>query len=170
MKSLVLSSFVLALAVVSCSGSEEKKIISIEKKKMYAPATPVHANRKLTVEVSGMSCEHACGGSIRMALKETNAVDRVSFDFEADRPVNTAFITFDKSKINADQIIAIIQDLNNKQFTTGKVSSSDLETSEPSGTNNSSTTEHTQKTKVSVSTATSFEFPNLFELFSRIIS
>lgn len=77
---------------------------------------------KLTVEVSGMSCVHACGGAIRMGLKDTKAVDRVSFDFKDGRKTNTCYVTFDEKKISEKQIISIIQKLNNKQFTTGKSS------------------------------------------------
>jgi copper chaperone CopZ len=77
---------------------------------------------KMTVEVSGMSCVHACGGAIRMELKDTKAVDRVSFDFEDGRKTNKCFITFDDKKISEKEIISIIQRINNKQFTTGKSS------------------------------------------------
>jgi copper chaperone CopZ len=156
----------------SCSSDNgEKKIISIEKKVVYNPTAKVNADRKLAVEVSGMTCEHACGGSIRMALKETQAVDRVSFDFETDRKVNTAFVTFDKSKISADEIVAIIEKINDKQFTTGKVSSTAVETkSTEGGASSQTTTKSEVKSKIDVSTTTNFELPNLFELFSKIIS
>lgn len=159
------------IVLSSCTNeNSEKKIISIEKKVVYEPTAKVNADRKLAVEVSGMTCEHACGGSIRMALKDTKAVDRVSFDFETDRKVNTAFITFDKSKISADEIVAIIETINEKQFTTGSVSSSAVESTTkevaaPSNSTNSST-----KPKIEVSTSTQFEMPNLYELFSKIIS
>lgn len=112
-------SFVL-FSLVSCSSNEEKKIIKIEKKAMYKPLEKVVPTKKLTVDVNGMSCEHACGGSIRMALKETNAVDRVSFDFETDRKTNKAFIAFDDKKISEKDIVSIIEKINDKQFTTGE--------------------------------------------------
>jgi copper chaperone CopZ len=154
--------------LVSCS-SNEKKIISVEKHKMYTPAATVHANRQLNIEVSGMSCVHACGGAIRTALKETNAVERVSFDFQENRKTNTAFITFDKSKINVDQIIAIIEKINNKQFTTGKANSEDLQVTTTPAAHAETETHTTSKPQVEVS-STAIEFPSLYELFSRIIS
>lgn len=160
------------IVLSSCTGgNDEKKIISVEKKVVYKPTAKVNADRKLAVEVSGMTCEHACGGSIRMALKETNAVDRVSFDFETDRKINTAFITFDKSKISADEIVAIIEKINDKQFTTGKVSSEAVETKiTDSAAASNSTSSSEVKPKIEVSTTSNFEMPNLFELFSKIIS
>lgn len=115
---LAVSFVVFSLA--SCSSNEERKIIKIEKKVMYKPLEKVVPTKKLAIEVSGMTCEHACGGSIRMALKETNAVDRVSFDFETDRKKNKAFIAFDDKKISEKEIVTIIEKINDKQFTTGE--------------------------------------------------
>lgn len=139
---------------------------------MYKPMVAVTPNRKLNVEVSGMTCEHACGGSIRMALKNTNAVDRVQFDFEDGRKVNTAIITFDKNKISADEIVAIIEKTNDNQFTTGKVSSESF-TATKAGpqTEKEVITEKTiETTKMNMDAETGFEFPNLYKLFSKIIS
>lgn len=163
----------IGLVAFSCSENKsEKKIIKIEKKVMYKPMAAVTPNRKLNVEVSGMTCEHACGGSIRMALKNTNAVDRVQFDFEEGRKVNTAIITFDKNKISADEIVAIIEKTNDNQFTTGKVSSESF-TAPKAGpqTEKEVITEKTiETTKMNMDAETGFEFPNLYKLFSKIIS
>jgi copper chaperone CopZ len=110
----------ILLNLTSCSSTDEKKIIKIEKKVMYQPLEKVVPTKKITIDVSGMTCEHACGGSIRMALKETNAVDRVSFDFEIDRKTNKAFIAYDDKKISEKEIVTIIEKINDKQFTTGE--------------------------------------------------
>lgn len=157
----------LALSITSCGGYGEKKIISVEKKVTYNKLKPVHADRKLAIEVSGMSCEHACGGSIRMALKETGAVDRVSYDFEDGRKTNTAYITFDKSKITVDKIVSIIESINEKQFTTGKTSSSDLETTTSLDAESTATTTE-QKETVSMKTS-SIQLPNLYKIFASLI-
>jgi copper chaperone CopZ len=174
MKSILLTSSALFLLTVSCSDHSEKRILSVEKKIVYENAGPVAANRQLAVEVMGMSCEHACGGTIRTALKDTKAVDRCSFDFKPDRKVNTAFITFDKDKISADQIVSIIQKLNDGQFTTGKTATTSLEApaAEPEKTTKTTifrktSTDSAEALEVS---STSFEFPNLFELLSSFVS
>ncbi len=175
------SYFLIALLFVSsaCSESGEKKIISVEKKEVLKQPVQVMANRELAVEVEGMSCEHACGGAIRMALKETGAVDRCSFDFEADRAKNTAFITFDKDKISADKIIAIIEKINNKQFTTSKATTKTIEKTEEEVDKPASSKETTsQQSRTSANDVSqyipeedhSLEFPNLLELFSSLVS
>jgi copper chaperone CopZ len=174
MKHSIFLGLATVLVLGSCSSAPEKKIISVEKKVIYKKLDPVHANRKLAIEVSGMTCEHACGGSIRMALKETGAVDRVSYDFESGRKTNTAYITFDKSKISADKIISIIEKINDKQFTTGKSSSTDIETSTKSESPSTTTTTvvtETKTTKVDVAVPeTSWEMPNIFEFFSHLLN
>ena len=118
-----------------------------------------------------MSCEHACGGSIRMALKETGAVDRVSYDFESGRKTNTAYITFDKSKISADKIVSIIETINDKQFTTGKSSSSDIEGEMKSSSPSTTTVTETKTTKINVEVPeANWEMPNIFRFFSHLLS
>lgn len=169
MKHAIIFGLATAFVLSSCT-SNEKKIISVEKKVVYKKLDPVHANRKLAIEVSGMTCEHACGGSIRMALKETGAVDRVSYDFEDGRKTNTAYITFDKSKISADKIVSIIETINEKQFTTGKLSSSDIE-EETKSSSPSTTITETKTTKINVEIPeTNWEMPNIFEFFSHLVN
>ncbi|MNK09773.1 hypothetical protein D3C87_277480 [compost metagenome] len=176
MKHSIFLGLATVLVLGSCSSTpSEKKIISVEKKVVYKKLEPVHADRKLAIEVSGMSCEHACGGSIRMALKETGAVDRVSYDFEDGRKTNTAYITFDKSKISADKIVSIIEQVNEQQFTTGKSSSTDLEETIESGspsktkTTTTTTVTETKTTQMIEVTDASWEMPNIFTFFSRLI-
>ena len=118
-RQVIAISYVL-FSLASCSSNEEKKIIKIEKNVMSKPLKKVVPTKKLAIDVSGMTCEHACGGSIRMALKETNAVERVSFDFETDRKTNKAFIAYDDKKISEKDIVTIIEKINDKQFTTGE--------------------------------------------------
>lgn len=164
--------FASVLLFSACSGGE-KKIVKIEKKVVWKAPVAVAPNREMMVEIAGMSCVHACGGSIRTALRETNAVDRVSFDFVTDRKVNTAFITFDKEKITADRILNIINTLNDKQFTTGKVSTKSLE-APPAAETTPVKVEIEKKQELSHTTtnvdATGIQFPNLFDLFVTVIS
>lgn len=174
MKHSIFLGLATVLVLGSCSSTPEKKIISVEKKVSYQKMDPVHADRKLAIEVSGMTCEHACGGSIRMALKETGAVDRVSYDFESGRKTNTAYITFDKSKISADRIISIIETVNDKQFTTGKSSSTDIETSNqsesPASTTKTTVVTETKTTRMDVEVPeTSWQIPNIFTFFSHLL-
>lgn len=110
----------LTLTLGACSSNEKGTVVAVEHHDMNQKAAKVAANNKMSVEVSGMSCVHACGGAIRMELKDTKAVDRVSFDFEDGRKTNTCYITYDDSKISEKEIIQLIEKINDKQFKTGK--------------------------------------------------
>lgn len=169
MKRTVYTSFLVLLIASACSSNGERKIVSVEKKVVLKEPVAVAANRELTLGISGMSCEHACGGSIRMALKNTNAVERCSFNFVEDRKVNTATITFDKDKITADAIVELIENLNNKQFKASNVSTKAIDAPEQVQTHTAPAKSGDETSGLEVNSS-SFEFPNLFELFSNIIS
>lgn len=132
----------------------------------------VHANNKVAIEVTGMTCEHACGGSIRMALKETGAVERVSFDFEDGRAKNTAYISYDEKKISTEEIKGIIEELNENQFTTGTIKNTALKPSESStspDSKSSKSSEATSKIELDVHPSSSWKLPNIFQIFARLI-
>lgn len=170
MRTLTFLSLVFAFLITGCSGSDEKKIISVKHTNFYKKTEPIQVDRELTVEVGGMSCEHACGGAIRMALKETGAVERCSFNFEADRPFNKAIITFDKAKISPDKIIAIIQKLNDKQFTTKNGSTRTIAPSTTTQNQSIPMEDDESESTVNISTPTSIQLPSLIELFARLIN
>lgn len=169
MKRTVYTSFLVLLLASSCSSNGDRKIISVEKKVVYKEPVAVAANREMTVGISGMSCEQACGGTIRVALKNTNAIDRCSFEFIQDRPVNTATITFDKDKISADGILTLIEKLNEGQFKTSNPTTKTIEVPEPVQTGVTPVKSGDEASGLNVNSS-SIEFPNLFELFSNIIS
>lgn len=172
MKALFPVTLSILMIASACGGSGEKKIISVEKKIVMKQPVKVNVNREMTVQVEGMSCEHACGGAIRMALKETGAVDRCSFDFEADRKVNTAFITFDKDKISADKIVSIIEKVNEGQFTTSNASTKTIEASgnitpeEKSTSTQSITKKVVSRIEID---EPSFSLPSISALLSKLI-
>lgn len=165
----------LLLLTASCGGSGEKKILSVEKKEVLKTPEKVAVNRELSVDIAGMSCEQGCGGTIRMALKETGAVERCSFDFKEGRNVNTAYITFDKDKISPDKILSIISKLNDKQFKTSNPATKTLEETAPAeGTKTSSLKTAVPDVSFAKSEqlktgAVAVQFPDLFELLSRLV-
>lgn len=140
-----------------------------EEKKETVSVIP---NRLLMMEVSGMSCEMACGGAIREGLIETGAVSRVQFDFEMGRDENVAKISFDKDKITVDEMINIVSKLNNNQFTVGETNSESLPESEvvqPKVETSSSKESHgNDHANVEVKSS-SFELPNLFNILSDLV-
>lgn len=156
-----LSSFFLVVTIL-------KKLFVLKKHKQYEKLENVVANRQLAIEVEGMTCEHACGGSIRMALMDTKAVNRVKFDFVSDRKVNTAYVYFDKSKINADEIVKIIEDLNKGQFTTHKVETSTFEDKKLKADVITTTTKFDKISPIEIK-SNSYELPSLMGILKSFI-
>jgi len=106
--------------LVACSG--EKAEVRIEKGTQSETSEngeqlpDVNADRMLVVELEGMVCEMGCGGSIRKELYASNAVESVSFEFDEEKTVDVARVAYDRDKITADEIVAIISSTNEGQF------------------------------------------------------
>lgn len=161
----ILHAFALAFMLFSCSS--EPSVVHLRTIKGQKKIMPkVEANQMLTIEIEGMACEMACGGSIRSNLKATGSVERVQFDFVEGRKIQTAFISFDDNKIDAKKIMQIIEQINDKQFKTHNYSSESMEKSSSSESLESSKEE---ASSVNVTQGTSFELPNLFDLFKFIL-
>lgn len=115
----------LTLFFISCSN--EPNVVHLRTVKgQRKEVAKVNANRLLSVEIEGMSCEMACGGSIRMNLKATGAVDRVQFDFTDGRKIQTASIAYDDTQITETEILKLIENMNEHQFKTHKHSTEEL--------------------------------------------
>lgn len=124
----------------------------------------VNANRVLTMEVEGMVCKMGCGGSIRKGLKGTDGVADVKFDFEEDRAIDIATISFDKNIVTVDEMIKIVSEMNDGQFKVGSTSSEDLH---EVSTVEESSSSSAEEAVLEVSTS-HVEIPNLLDLFSSL--
>lgn len=168
----VIWTFLFAGIVLSACSEGNKVVEEQTEKEDKKETVTVIPNRLLMMEVTGMSCEMACGGSIREGLIETGAVSRVQFDFEMGRDQNIAKISFNKDKITVDEMIKIVSALNDNQFTVGETTSESLPESEIVQPNIESSTSESNSSNdhstIEVK-ATSFELPNLFNILSNLI-
>ncbi len=171
---------VLLSGVFSCSGGSRPQIVKHEKKKSHIliKTDKVEADKMLSAKIEGMMCEKGCGSSIRKELMNTNAVQSCEFDFESDRKENRVSIAFDQDKISVDRLISILNKINDKQFRVTKSSTSDIQPGKPTDDSKEesyiqeeSTDVHLQKDEAHIVSADStFETPNLLQIFSRIIT
>jgi hypothetical protein len=166
MRLIILVPLVYSL-LFSCIG--ESNVVHVRTVKgQKKEAVKVKANRMLTVEIEGMACEMACGGSIRSHLKSTGAVERVQFDFEDGRRIQTAFITYNSKKISDEEMLELIQSINEKQFTTYNYNSKVLGVSRVPDQSEKNSTKETSKINVS-EVNPSIELPNLFDLLKNLV-
>ena len=138
--------------------SSDKEIIDV---------TP---NHMLTMEITGMSCEMACGGAIREGLIEAGGVSRVQYiDFDMDEETNVAKIYFDDSKISESKIVEIVSALNKKQFTVGKTRN-DVYSEPTSSLEYPKSKSNSESEKATVTMSSSVvELPNLFDILRSIV-
>lgn len=161
--------FILGIVLITACSDAESPNTETTSKTEKETAVVVNANRVLTMEVTGMSCEMACGGSIREGLLETNAVARVQFEnFDMEQETNVAKVYFDDTKISIEKIVAIVSKLNNKQFTVGATSDETFSevTScvKESNSNSNSISQPIAEVK-----STSIQLPNLVDLLRSVI-
>lgn len=159
-----------ATLISSCSSeaSSVKKEVTTQKVEQVA----VIPTKMLSLEIDGMTCEMGCGSQIRKALVATGGVERVKFDFKMGRATNTAFISFDDSKISETKIEEIVASLNNKQFTLGKGTVADY-TPEEKSSGASATTNSSVKINLPTVEPTegfSFKIPNFIDLIVNVLT
>lgn len=104
----------LLLFLFSCQPS------SADKPKKETPSKvckSVKANTTQEFGVQGMVCKMGCGGSIRKALKETCAVERVDVNYIDSLQEQTIKVYYKREQIAPRQMRAILTEINDKQFT-----------------------------------------------------
>lgn len=162
---------ILSIGLFACGLSDKssEKVAKRDdgKKTVKVEEVPVVANRVLTMELEGMVCSMGCGGSIRKELRATGGVTDCDFDFEDEREIDIATIQFDKNKITADEIIAIVSKINKGQFTVGKTSSEGIDNTVTKESKTSSSKSTKPKFEA---VSSSFHLPNLFDLFSGLLN
>ena len=165
MKTIIIATSSL-LFLAACSSESKTVLLKTEKGKKEVSKEEVVPDRMATIEISGMTCEAGCGGTIRKELKATGGVSRVQYDFVEGREVQTAKVSFDKDKVTLDQMLKIITTTNEKQFTVGKTSSEAVNDVSTTSTEPSPSKETVEKVSMS---ETQIEMPNLIGILSDII-
>jgi copper chaperone CopZ len=163
MKSFTLISAVILLG--ACSSEPEKIHLRTEKGPRQE-VSDVAANSLMTMDVQGMTCEMGCGGSIRKELKGTGAVARVRYDFVEGEQTQKAYISFDSTKITAEEMVDIVEKMNDQQFSVGKYAVKKLEEEK----DNTPTKSAPDDTEASLEMEESgFQLPNLINLLKDLV-
>lgn len=112
MKLVLLPTLLFLLISCSQSGIENKK-----KEQQLKICKSVEANTIQEIGVKGMVCQMGCGGTIRKALKETCAVDRVEVSYIDSLEEQKIKVYYKRERIAPRQMLGMLADLNDKQFT-----------------------------------------------------
>jgi hypothetical protein len=83
----------------------------------------VKANTIQEIAVKGMVCQMGCGGSIRKALKEKCAVERVEVNYIDSLEEQVIKVHYDREQIAPKQMLQVLSELNDRQFTVRTIGS-----------------------------------------------
>ena len=110
----------LLFLFISCSLATSQKEQNQPQSKV---CQGVKANSIQEIGVKGMVCQMGCGGSIRKALKETCAVERVEVNYIDSLEEQVIKVHYDRQQIAPKQMLQVLSELNDRQFTVRTVGS-----------------------------------------------
>ena len=157
---------IVTLGLILTACSSDVQVDSNQKQSEVSEVDLVEPNRLLTVEIEGMVCEMGCGGSIRKDLKAAGGVSDVTFDYKEDRSTNMVAVHYDSQSITEQEMIELLSELNDGQFTVGKIESQEFQ-AENSKQNNG--TKSSEDSKIDVASSSGLEIPNLLDLLSGLL-
>jgi len=109
----------LLLLMISCSQTAAPNQEKHTQAKVCKTVVP---NSTVSLGVKGMVCQMCCGGSIRKALKATCAVERVEVNYLDSLEEQTIIVHYDRQKLGPVQMIKLLTELNDKQFSVRTIS------------------------------------------------
>jgi len=115
----------LLVSIYACK-SESPDAVNSKKIEAEKPMLKVYPTKILTAEITGMTCEHGCGGAIRTNLKATGGVSKVEYDFVENAEKQVCRIYFDEDKVSSAEIKKVVGTINKKQFSIKTLSELDL--------------------------------------------
>jgi sorbitol-specific phosphotransferase system component IIBC len=117
--------------------------------------------------VTGMTCVHGCGGSIRKGLYEKEMATQVDIEFNEETGLGNIAVYHNKNGVSSDQIKELIEQLNDGQFEVEFVGSKDYTASEePINSNGSSSSNEDATVEAQERLIT---FPNITDLLNSLI-
>lgn len=117
--------------------------------------------------VTGMVCQHGCGGSIRKGLYEKEMATQVDVEFDEETGLGNIAVYHNNKGASHDQIKELIESLNDGQFEVEYLSSKEYKADESTGnkdTKNSSKEEALVEAKEGI-----ISFPNITDLLNSLI-
>ena len=117
--------------------------------------------------VTGMTCVHGCGGSIRKGLYEKEMAAQVDIEFNEETGLGNIAVYHNKNGVSSEQIKELIEKLNDGQFEAEYTGSKDYAASEESMNSNGSSSSREDAT-VEVQDRL-ITFPNITDLLNSLI-
>ena len=68
------------------------------------------------LSISGMSCEMMCGGAIKKALAKVEGVESTDIDFDAEKDVDHAIVTFKSDIVDDAALVAAVNAIHDGAY------------------------------------------------------
>ena len=121
--SITLFSLFVSFTTTSCSQQEETETALASTEITESKVSP---NAAIEMSVTGMTCEHGCGGALTKAIKAVEGVASSSLDFEAERAQNVFTVEYD-SKLTSPALIKVaIESIIDGQYTVEEMNEIEL--------------------------------------------
>lgn len=125
MKSALIATLTFALAFTACtfdvstevSNATPKADVEVQFVDELGEEDAVFADIQLT----GMACEMACGGSIKRSMKDVKGVIATEIEFDDTEEVDLVRLRIDEDQFDSKTTIAQLNELNEGQFTVKSV-------------------------------------------------
>jgi copper chaperone CopZ len=109
--------------MISCSQTKPQNQENQPQAKVCEKVEP---NTTISLGVKGMVCQMGCGGSIRKALKETCAVERVEVNYLDSLEEQIIKVHYNRQKIAPKQMLQILNNINDQQFSARTIGEAEL--------------------------------------------
>ena len=117
------------------------------------------ANTSTSMKIEGMTCEEMCAGRIEDKIARMEGVKFCEVDFKK----KTATLSYDKEKVDIENLVLKVEDMNDGQYTISDVNTHEIVKTD-SDLNSNGGNEAGQ-----ILSTPSFELPNIAEYFRNII-
>lgn len=149
----------ILMFVVSCSGDSAVPVNITE----VDGASDV---QKAAFVIEGMSCEKACVSSVNKTITAINGVQDVNIGFDADRTLDTCYVSYNSSQVGYQEMLNAINTCNGGVY---EVKAVEIEKSKDSELNaTSSNSKENQSLKQEKMKHVEFNFPSFTELFKSV--
>ena len=117
--------------------------------------------------VTGMVCQHGCGGSIRKGLYENEMAMQVDIEFDEETGLGNIAVYHNNKSVSSDKIKEIIESLNDGQFEAEFVGSKEY--SAEAATNKSNGNKPSNADATVEASEGLITFPNITDLLNSLI-
>lgn len=112
------------------------------------------------IDIKGMSCQMNCVNKVNTSLSELNGVASCDIDFDSDKEIDHATVTFDPSVVTEAELIQAVTGIAD-----GAYSITNMEVNASQANSTASDSESEETVELNDNTMSGLALPNIIEIF-----